>query len=102
MQTSSADYKTAIAATEREIRGYLKFNNTFTMTGADGLISFKTTQNIMEAERYCVGSVTSCFCEATFFNSGLEGSGVSLANSYFDAYCGVVTDPSNNTVEYVC
>lgn len=102
MQTSSADYKTAIAATEREIRGYLKFNNTFTMTGADGLISFKTTQNIMEAERYCVGSVTSCFCEATFYNSGLAGSGVSLANSYFDAYCGVVTDPSNNTVEYVC
>lgn len=102
MQTSSADYKTAIAAIDREIRGYLKFNNTFTLNGADGLISFKTTQNIMEAERYCVGSVTSCFCEATFYNSGLAGSGVSLANSYFDAYCGVVTDPSNNTVEYVC
>ena len=102
MQTASADYKTAIAATDREIRGYLKFNNTFTLNGADGLISFKTTQNIMEAERYCVGSVTSCFCEATFYNSGLAGSGVSLANSYFDAYCGVVTDPSNNTVEYVC
>lgn len=102
MQTSSADYKTAIAATDREIRGYLKFNNTFTLNGSDGLISFKTTQNIMEAERYCVGSVTSCFCEATFYNSGLEGSGVSLANSYFDAYCGVVTDPSNDTVEYIC
>ena len=102
MQTSSADYKTAIAATDREIRGYLKFNNTYTLSGADGLISFKTTQNAMDAERFCVGSVPSCYCEATFFNSGLEGSGVSLANSYFDAYCGVVTDPSNDTVEYVC
>lgn len=100
MQTSSADYKTAIAATDREIRGYLKFNNTFTLTGADGLISFKTTQNIMEAERYCVGSVTSCFCEATFYNSGLAGSGVSLANSYFDAYIGVVLP--DTTVEYIC
>ena len=102
MQTSSADYKTAIAATDREIRGYIKFNNTFTLNGADGLISFKVTQNAMEAERFCVGSCTSSFCEASFFNSGLEGSGVSLANSYFDAYAGVVTDPSNDTVEYIC
>ena len=102
MQTSSADYKTAIAATDREIRGYIKFNNTFTLNGADGLISFKVTQNAMEAERFCVGSCTSSFCEASFFNSGLAGSGVSLANSYFDAYAGVVTDPSNDTVEYIC
>lgn len=102
MQTSSADYKTAIAATDREIRGYIKFNNTFTLNGADGLISFKVTQNAMEAERFCVGSCTSSFCEASFFNSGLDGSGVSLANSYFDAYAGVVTDPSNDTVEYIC
>lgn len=102
MQTSSADYKTAIAATERDIRGYIKFNNTYTMSGADGLISFKTTQNAMDAERFCVGSTTSCFCEATFYNSGLEGSGVSLANSYFDAYIGVVTDAANDTVEYIC
>lgn len=102
MQTSSADYKTAIAATDRDIRGYLKFNNTFTLNGSDGLISFKVTQNAMEAERFCVGSCTSSFCEASFFNSGLAGSGVSLANSYFDAYVGVVTDPSNDTVEYIC
>lgn len=100
MQTSSADYKTAIAATERDIRGYIKFNNTYTMSGADGLISFKTTQNAMDAERFCVGSTTSCFCEATFYNSGLEGSGVSLANSYFDAYIGVVLP--DTTVEYIC
>lgn len=100
MQTSSADYKTAIAATERDIRGYIKFNNTYTMSGTDGLISFKTTQNAMDAERFCVGSTTSCFCEATFYNSGLEGSGVSLANSYFDAYIGVVLP--DTTVEYIC
>lgn len=102
MQTTSASYKTAIAATDREIRGYIKFNNTFTLDGAGGLISFKTTQNAMDAERFCVGSVCSAMCEATFYNSGLEGSGVSLANSYFDAYIGVVTDATNNTVEYVC
>ena len=102
MQTTSASYKTAIAATDREIRGYIKFNNTFTLDGAGGLISFKTTQNAMDAERFCAGSVASAFCEANFYNSGLEGSGVSLANSYFDAYIGVVTDATNNTVEYVC
>ena len=102
MQTTSADYKTAISALDREIKGYIKFNNTFTLSGAGGLIDFKVTQNAMDAERFCVGSVTSCFCEATFYNEGLEGSGVSLPNSYFDAYIGVVTDPSNDTVEYVC
>lgn len=102
MQTTSASYKTAIAATDREIRGYIKFNNTFTLDGSGGLISFKTTQNAMDAERFCAGSVASAFCEATFFNEGLEGSGVSLANSYFDAYIGVVTDATNDTVEYVC
>lgn len=102
MQTTSASYKTAIAATNREIRGYIKFNNAFTLDGAGGLISFKTTQNAMDAERFCAGAVASAFCEANFYNSGLEGSGVSLANSYFDAYIGVVTDATNNTVEYVC
>lgn len=102
MQTSSADYKTAIASPDRQIKGYLKFNGSFVLSGEDGLISFKTTQNAMDAERFCVGSVTSAFCEANFYNEGLEGSGVSLANCYFDAYIGVVTDPDNNTVEYVC
>ena len=108
MQTTSADYKLAIASTSREIRGYIDFNHAdmsdpndgFKLSGSDGLISFKTTQNAMEGERYCVGSVTSNFCEATFFNDGLAGSGVSLANSYFDAYVGVVLP--DTTVEYVC
>ena len=102
MQSASADYKTAIAATSREIRGYLEFSNGFILSGSGGLISFKATQTAMEEERFCVGSVTSAYCEASFYNEGLNGSGVSLANSYFDAYCGVVTDPSNNTVEYIC
>lgn len=102
MQTTSADYKTAIAATDREIRGYLKFNNSFVMRGSDGLISFKTTQNAMDGERYCLGSVTSAYCEASFFNSALDGSGVSLANSYFDAYIGVCTgELPDADVDYV-
>lgn len=102
MQTYTQTYHDAISSTDREIRGYIKFNGTFTLDGAGGLISFKTTQNAMDAERFCVGSVCSAMCEASFYNEGLEGSGVSLANSYFDAYIGVVTDPDNNTVEYVC
>ena len=92
MLPSSADYKTAIASTDREIRGYLQFSNGFILRGSGGLISFKSTQTAMEAERFCVGSVTSAYCEASFYNSGLDGSGVSLANSYFDAYIGVCTD----------
>jgi len=102
MQTYSQAFHNAISAADREIRGYIKFNGTFTLDGAGGLISFKTTQNAMDAERFCVGSVCSAMCEATFYNEGLSGSGVSLANSYFDAYIGVVTDANNNTVEYVC
>ena len=102
MQTTSADYKTAIASTDREIRGYLKFNNSFIMRGSDGLISFKTTQQAMSAERYCFGSVTSGFCEASFFSSALDGSGVSLANSYFDAYIGVCTgNPPDADTDYI-
>ena len=101
MLSSSADYKTAIAATDREIRGYLQFSNGFILSGSGGLISFKSTQTAMDAERFCVGSVTSAFCEASFFNSGLDGSGVSLANSYFDAYCGVVTgNPPDAETDY--
>lgn len=102
MQTYTQTFHDAIASTDREIRGYIKFNNTFTLRGEDGLISFKCTQNAMDNERFCVGSVTSAMCEASFFNYGMEGSGVSLANSYFDAYVGVVTDADNNTIEYVC
>lgn len=102
MQTYTQTFHDAIASTDREIRGYIKFNNTFTLRGEDGLISFKCTQNAMDNERFCVGSVTSAMCEASFFNYGMEGSGVSLANSYFDAYIGVVTDADNNTIEYVC
>lgn len=102
MQTYSQAFHNAISAADREIRGYIRFNGTFVLDGAGGLISFKTTQNAMDAERFCVGSVCSAMCEANFYNEGLSGSGVSLANSYFDAYIGVVTDPDNNTVEYVC
>lgn len=102
MQSYSQAFHNAISANTREIRGYIKFNGTFVLDGEGGLISFKTTQTAMEAERFCVGSVCSAMCEATFFNEGLSGSGVSLANSYFDAYIGVVTDPDNNTTEYVC
>lgn len=102
MQTYTQTYHDAISAADREIRGYIKFNGTFVLDGAGGLISFTTTQNAMDAERFCVGSVCSAMCEASFYNEGLEGSGVSLANSYFDAYIGVVTDADNDTVEYVC
>lgn len=113
MLTTSADYKTAIAATDREMRGYLKFNNDSTkiMRGCDGLISIKHTAQIADQERPAFACACASICEVDFYNSGIP-AGVSLANSYFDAYIGVVTkdtgtapigsiEPDTKTVEYV-
>lgn len=99
MQTYTQDFNDAIRAADREMRGYLEFNgdNTKQMHGADGLIQFTVHREMQNAERFCVGSVASSYCEASFFNSGIP-AGVSLANSYFDAYVGVVLP--DTTVEY--
>lgn len=101
MQTYTQDFNDAIRAADREMRGYLEFNgdNTKQMHGADGLIQFTVHREMQNAERFCVGSVASSYCEASFFNSGIP-AGVSLANSYFDAYVGVVLP--DTTVEYKC
>ena len=113
MLNTSADYKTAIAATDREMRGYVKFNGDSTkiMRGCDGLISIVTTAQIADQERPMFGCACADICEMTFYNSGLP-AGVSLANSYFDAYVGIVLEdtgsapvgsiePDTATVEYV-
>ena len=113
MINTSADYKTAIAATDREMRGYVKFNGDSTkiMRGCDGLISIVTTAQIADEERPMLGCACASICEMTFYNSGLP-AGVSLANSYFDAYVGIVLEdtgsapigsiePDTATVEYV-
>ena len=113
MLTTSADYKTAIAATDREMRGYVEFNGDSTkiMRGCDGLISIVTTAQIADEERPMFGCACASICEMTFYNSGLP-AGVSLANSYFDAYVGIVLEdtgsaplgsiePDTATVEYV-
>ena len=99
MQTYTQDFNDAIRAADREMRGYLEFNGDSTkqMHGADGLIQFTVHREMQNAERFCVGSVASSYCEASFFNSGIP-AGVSLANSYFDAYVGVVLP--DTTVEY--
>lgn len=97
MLSYSQNFNNAIRATEREIRGYLQFNgdNTKVMRGNTGLISFTVHQDAMEEERFCIGSVCSSYCEASFFNEGIP-AGVSLANSYFDAYLGVALQPPPN------
>ena len=113
MLTTSADYKTAIASTDREMRGYVEFNGDSTkiMRGCDGLISIVTTAQIADEERPMFGCACASICEMTFYNSGLP-AGVSLANSYFDAYVGIVLEdtgsaplgsiePDTATVEYV-
>ena len=111
--TTSADYKTAIASTNREMRGYIKFNNDGTklMRGCDGLISITHTAQLCQEERPMFGSCNAAVCEVEFFNSGIP-AGVSLANSYFDAYIGVwledtgtapvgSIEPDTAKVEYV-
>lgn len=113
MLSTSADYKTAIAATDREMRGYVEFNGDSTkiMRGCDGLISIVTTAQIADEERPMFGCACASICEMTLYNSGLP-AGVSLANSYFDAYVGIVLEdtgsaplgsiePDTATVEYV-
>lgn len=103
MQSYTQEYHNAISSTDRQVFGRLDFNNSlqiagggYVIDGEGGLVSIKVTQNAMQAERYCVGSVASAMCEASFFNYALEDSGVSLANSYFDAYIGVATDTTDD------
>lgn len=113
MRTTSADYKSAIYATERECRGYIKFNNDSTkiIRGVDGLVSITLHEQLADEERPMFGGACSRYVEVEFFNSGLP-AGVSLANSYIDTYMGVVTGDTGTapvdsiendtaTVEYI-
>lgn len=113
MRTTTADYKAAIYATDRECRGYIKFNNDGTkiIRGVDGLISITLHEQLCDEERPMINCACSRYVEVEFFNSGLPG-GVSLANSYIDTYMGVVTkdtgtapigsiEPDTKTVEYI-
>lgn len=113
MRTTSADYKSAIYATERECRGYIKFNNDATklIRGVDGLVSITLHEQLADEERPMFGGAVSRYVEVEFFNSGLP-AGVSLANSYIDTYMGVVTKDTGTapvgsiendtaTVEYI-
>jgi len=113
MRTTSADYKSAIYATERECRGYIKFNNDATklIRGCDGLVSITLHEQLADEERPMFGGACSRYVEVEFFNSGLP-AGVSLANSYIDTYMGVVTKDTGTapvdsiendtaTVEYI-
>lgn len=112
MYTTSAAFKSAIKATDREVRGYLRFNgdNTKLLRGCDGLISIKHTAKLADRDRPMMGCANSMFCVVDFFNEGVTG--ISLANSFFDAYIGVVLEdtgtapsgsiePDTATVEYV-
>lgn len=105
MQNYTQDYLNKIRSQTREMKGYVTFNgdSTKVLAGNNGLVSLKVHQSAMEDERYCIGSVCSSYCEMTFFNSGLP-SGVSLANSYFDAYIGIVMGVVNqvNLEQYTC
>lgn len=105
MQNYTQDYLNKIRSQTREMKGYVTFNgdSTKVLAGNNGLVSLKVHQSAMEDERYCIGSVCSSYCEMTFFNSGLP-SGVSLANSYFDAYIGIVMGVVNQVPleQYTC
>lgn len=109
MISASANFATAITAADREIRGYLKFNGTTVFRGADGLVSIQYNNALLDEERISVGCACSSYCVCEWYNNL---TGVSLANSYFDAYVGVVesyaqTKPSGSieddtaVVEYI-
>lgn len=109
MISASADFAAAITAADREIRGYLKFNGTTVFRGADGLVSIQYNNALLDEERISVGCACSSYCVCEWYNNL---TGVSLANSYFDAYVGVVesyaqTKPSGSieddtaVVEYI-
>ena len=114
MRSFSNDFYTAITAPDREIRGYLKFNNDATklLRGVDGLISVTHHAKVADQERPMFGCCCSAYCEVEFFNEGIANLGISLANSYFDLYLGVVIDDTGTapagsieddtaTVEYI-
>lgn len=94
MRSFSNDFYSAITAPVREIRGYLKFNNDATkiLRGVDGLISATHHAKVADQERPMFGCCCSSYCEAEFFNEGITNLGISLANSYFDLYLGVVIE----------
>lgn len=87
MISVSANFATAITGVTREIRAYLDFNSGTIFRGADGLISIRWTNSLMDEDRVSVGCACSSYVECEWFN---KLTGVSLANSYFDAYIGVV------------
>lgn len=105
MRPYTQAFNDAIRSTDREMKGYIQFNGDQILDGDGGLISFKVNQIIMDEERFCIGSCVSCYCQASFFNSGIP-SGVSLPNSYFDVYAGVkvgadITIAAEQTVEFL-
>ena len=87
MISVSANFATAITGTTREIRAYLNFNSGTIFRGADGLISIRFENSLMDEDRVSVGCACSSYVVCEWFN---KLTGVSLANSYFDAYIGVV------------
>lgn len=87
MISVSANFATAITGVTREIRAYLDFNSGTIFRGADGLISIRFENSLMDEDRVSVGCACSSYVVCEWFN---KLTGVSLANSYFDAYIGVV------------
>ena len=110
MLTASADYISAVAAADRQVRAYLRFNNTTNLRGYDGLISIDWYSNLFDEERPSFGCAVASYIEAKFYNNNI--SGISYETSYVDAYIGVVTkdtgtapsgsiEPDTATVEYM-
>lgn len=110
MLTASADYISAVAAADRQVRAYLRFNNTTNLRGYDGLISIDWYANLFDEERPSFGCAVASYIEAKFYNNNI--SGISYETSYVDAYIGVVTkdtgtapsgsiEPDTATVEYM-
>ena len=86
----------------RDIRGDLRFNgdDSKTMRGSDGLISFEVEQNAMGEERFRIGATNAACFTANFYNTGVP-QGVVLENCFVDAFVGVATGtPASASDDY--
>lgn len=87
----SQAYSDAIRSTDRTMRGYIRVYNhggtSFHWDTVQSLISFKVTANAMDAERFCIGSTTSSYCEYSFFSGGSRDE--YNISDYFDVYVAV-------------
>ena len=109
-QLASQAYLDAMKATTREIRAYLRFNDSTNLRGCDGLISIDWHSNLFDEPRPTFGCCVSSYIEAKFYDNNI--SGIAFETAYVNMFIGCVLEdtgtapigsiePDTATVEYV-